>query len=104
MKRRGFSRTARLRTFEIQIHDDWILPASDHHRLAWLIGRSVDLLVWNERRYVDKIARPGLAGEFKVISPAHAGAAANDIENRFELAVMVRSGFCIGLHKHCARP
>src|SRR4051812_40862045 len=94
----------RLRAFAIQIHNDWILTASYHYRLTAFIGPSVDLLMRHVRRNVDEVARSGFAPELQMIAPSHPSPAADDVENGFQLAVMVRSGLCIRLNYDCASP
>lgn len=53
----------RLRTLDVQIHDDGILPASDYHCLTWHIRVGVDFLMWDVRRNVNEIARVRLIAE-----------------------------------------
>ena len=48
------------------------------------------------------IARSGFAAELQMLPPSHPSPAADDVENGFELAVMVRSGLCIRLDDDCA--
>src|SRR5258707_383944 len=93
-----------LRTFEIQVDDNGILTASYHHRLTGFIGPSVDLLMRHVRRNVDEVARSGFPAELQMIPPSHSSPAADDVENGFQLAVMVRSGLCIRLDDDCAGP
>ena len=97
-------RGRRFRGCNIEVYDDWILPAADDYRLAWLVVSGVDLLMRHVRRDVDEVARAGFLAEFKVIAPAHAGAALHDVEYRFEFAMVMRPGFCIGLHNDRTGP
>jgi hypothetical protein len=41
----------------VQVHYDWFLVATDHYTQQGLARVSVDLLMRNEGRYIDKIAR-----------------------------------------------
>ena len=102
---RGWGRKAgRFRTGEVEVHHDGVLTASDDDSFAGLVGASVDLLVRYERRNIDEIARSGFTAEFEVVSPPHASPAANNVEDCFELAVVMRSGLCVGLDYDRAGP
>ena len=99
MKRLAGSAGARgLGSFQVQIYDDRILTASYHHRFARFVDPGVDFLVRHIRRHVNEISRTGFLAEFQSIAPPHARAAAHDVEDRFEFAVMVRSGLGIGIY------
>src|SRR5580700_3027869 len=93
-----------LGAFEVKIHHDRVLTAAYHDGFTRLVGESVDLLMRHEGRNVDEVARSGLAAEFQPLSPPHAGLAADNVENGFELAVVVRSSLGIGLYQHRAGP
>ncbi len=58
----------------------------------------------NIRRNVDKISRSGFVDKFKMIAPAKAGAAANDINNSFEFAMMVWARLRIGMNNDRSGP
>src|SRR5262249_50559399 len=68
------------------------------------ITAGVDFLMrhvgWNK----NKIARIGLSGKFQAFAPAHAGLAADDINDAFQMAMVVRSGLRIWLDRHRAGP
>ena len=95
---------ARFGTCEVEIYHYGVLTASDHHSFTGFVGESVYLLVRHEWRNIDEVTWPGFTAEFEVVSPAHASPAANDIEDRFELAVVMRSRFRVGLDYHRAGP
>jgi len=101
---RRAARTGRFRTRHVQIHDDRILSASDNDGFAGFIRPSVDLLMRDVGRDINKIPRPGFAGELEMVAPAHACPAAHNIEDGFKLAMMVRTGFRIGLDDNRAGP
>ena len=105
MKRRCVAIHAdRLRSFEIEINYDRILTASYDYGLTGFVGASVDLLMRHVRRNVDEVARSSFAAKFQMIPPSHPSPAAHDVEDGFQLAVMVRSGLCVGLDENCAGP
>jgi hypothetical protein len=87
-----------LGSFQVQIHDDRILTASYHDRFARFVDPGVDFLVRHIRRHVNEISRTGFLAEFQSIAPPHARAAAHDVENRLEFAVMVRPGFSVRIY------
>ena len=105
MKRVGLGRLRRIfGTGNIQIDDDRFLPASDDDGFDGFVGAGVEFLVGNVRRNVDEIAWAGFVHEFEVISPAEAGAAANDINYGFEFAMVVRTGLGVGMDDDGAGP
>jgi XTP/dITP diphosphohydrolase len=94
----------RLRAADIQIHHNRLLPAADHHALHRAVGISVDFLVRNVGRNVDEVARPGLVGKLKLLSPAESRAAFHYIKDSFQVAVMVCSRLGVGFHYHGSCP
>jgi len=94
----------RLRAFEVEIHHDSVLTASDDDSFTGLVSERIDLLVRYVGRNIDKVARPRFAAEFQVVSPSHTGPATNDVKDGFEFAVVMRSGLCVGLNYHRAGP
>src|SRR5271170_6664484 len=76
-------------TGDVQIHDDRVLTASHHHSLDGLIGIGVDFLMRHVRWNEDEIARTGLVDELQMLAPAKSSATFHDIEDRFEIPVMV---------------
>jgi hypothetical protein len=52
----------------------------------------------------DEIAGICFGGELQMLAPAHARLAANHVDDAFEMAVMVRAGFGIGLDRHRTGP
>ena len=105
MKRRGAAlSTGGLRALDVKIDDDGVLTASHHDSLTGFIGSSVDLLVRHVWRNIDEIAGPGLTAEFQVVSPSHAGPAANDVEDGLQVAVVVGTSLRVGLDYNRAGP
>jgi hypothetical protein len=94
----------RLRALDLKIDYDGVLTAPYHDSLAGLVRQCVDLLVRHVWRNIDEVARAGFAFEFKMISPPHASAAANNIEDGFQVAVMVRSRLRVWLDHDGASP
>ena len=101
------SRLPRIRglgAFHSKVHHNWILPAPDNHRLTSFVGFGINLLMRNERRDIDKIARTRFASELETIPPTHARSALDDIKNRFQFSVVMGSGFRAGPDRNRARP
>jgi hypothetical protein len=88
----------------VQIDDDWFLAAADDDGFDGFVGAGVELLVGDVGRDVDEIAGAGFVHEFKVVAPAEAGATADDVDDGFEFAVMVRAGFGVGMNEDGAGP
>src|SRR5258708_328564 len=89
---------------DVEVDDDGFLAASHQHALERLIGAGVDLLMRNKRRDEYEVARPGFGGELQTITPSHASPALNDVDDTFKLAVMMRSGFCVGMNAYSSSP
>ena len=83
---------------------DGILTTSYDDRFTRFVGERVDLLVryigWN----IDEVARAGFTAEFQVVSPSHTGPAAHDVENGFQVAMVVGAGLGVGLDYDRAGP
>lgn len=94
----------RLNRGYVQVDDDRFLPASHEYAFERLIGAGVDLLVRHVRRDVDEVAGSGVSGELEMIAPTYASAAFDDVDDAFKLAVMMRSGFGVGMDGDSARP
>ena len=94
----------RLRTLDVQIHNHGILPASDDHCFARHIWAGITFLMGDVGRNVNEISRICLIAELQTIAPAHAGPASHDVDHRLKLAVMVGSGFRVGLNHYSASP
>src|SRR6185312_11197629 len=68
------------------------------HAFERLVGAGIDLLMRHVRRHIDEIAGAGLGDEFQILAPAHARLAAQNVDHAFQCAVMMRSGFGVGLN------
>src|SRR5580700_4767131 len=58
----------------------------------------------HKRWYVDKVSRAGFVDKLQTISPAEPGATTHDIDNCFDLTMMVRTGLGVRVHHHCSGP
>ena len=92
------------RSIHWQIHNDWILAAPYNYSFAGLKRTGIDLLVWNIGWHENKITGTCLIAEFQALTPSHSSSAANNIENSFQWAVMVRAGLGVRLYDHRASP
>ena len=92
------------RTRNIEIDHDRFLPAADHYALYRRSWIGVDFLVRHKRRNVDEIARPGFVDEFQLLAPAESRAALHYIEDRFQLAMVVRARLGVGFDYHRSGP
>jgi hypothetical protein len=68
------------------------------------MSTSVEFLVRDVGRNVDEIAGAGFVDEFETVAPTETGAAAYDINDGFEFAVVVRAGFRVGVDNDRAGP
>ncbi len=93
-----------LRTWNVQIDDDGVLTATYDHCFHRFVLMRVQFLMGNVGRDVDEVTRACLIDEFQMISPAKAGAAADDVNHGFQFPMMMRTGLGIGLDHHRSRP
>jgi len=98
------TRTHRLGTVDIQIHDHRILPASDYDRFTGNIWPGVDFLMRDVGRHVNEVPRIGLSAEFQPIAPPHARAASDDVKHSLHFTMMVRTRSGVWLNDHGTRP
>jgi hypothetical protein len=61
-------------------------------------------LMRHERRHVDEITRASLRDVLQAFAPSHPRAAADDIDDAFQVAMMMRAGFRVGMNRHGAGP
>jgi carboxymethylenebutenolidase len=87
-----------------EIHDDRFLTAADDNRLAGFVGAGVDFLVGHVGRYEDEVAGAGFVTEFQLIAPAHASPAPDYVEDSLQFAVVVGTGFGVGLNDDGSGP
>lgn len=88
----------RLDCRNVEVDDDGFLAASHENAFERLVGAGVDLLVRNVRRNVDEVAGSGFGGELELIAPTHASAAFDDIDDAFNLAVMMSSSLGVWMY------
>lgn len=89
---------------DIQVNDNWILTAADHHATENLSFACIDLLMRYEWRNVDEIARPCLCDKLQIYTPSHTCPAAHNVYDAFQFAMMVSSRFGIGINGDRACP
>src|SRR4030095_8766777 len=89
---------------DVEIYDDRLLPATHDNTFERLICISIDLLVRDKRRNINKVTRSGFSGEFETITPAHPRSSFDDVNHAFKFAVMMGSGLCVGVDGDGARP
>ena len=94
----------RFRARNVQVDYNRLLAAAHHHRFNRDIRIGVDFLMRNIRRNEDEVTRSGLIDEFQLLAPAESGTAFHYIQHRFEIPVVVRSGFRVGLDDDSSGP
>src|ERR1051326_4874105 len=102
LRRPGACKT--FRALDIKVHHDGLLPAAHDDSLDRMFLGRVHLLMGDKGRHVHKVAGAGFAHKFEPLAPAKTGASANDIKDRFKLAVMMGTCAGVGLHHDGTRP
>src|SRR5947209_1969317 len=76
----------------------------NHYVFTHLVCPGVDFLVRYEGRNENEIARTRFIAEFQTFAPTHPGTPPHNVEDGFELTVMVRTGLCSRFHLDCTGP
>src|ERR1700733_12230196 len=77
---------------DIQVVDETGLPASYQDTVQLQILAGVDLLVRDKWRHINEITGLGFGDEFEPIAPAQSCDAVDNIDDAFQVAVMMRAG------------
>jgi hypothetical protein len=93
-----------LGALDVEVYDNGLLTAAHDDCFYGLIYGCVHFLMWNIGRHIDKVAGPGFLDVLQLIAPAETGSAADDVEDGFQFAVMMRAGAGGGLHYYCSSP
>ncbi len=64
----------------------------------------IDFLVGNEGWDINEVARLGLGHELQPLTPAQASYTVDDVDDAFEVTMMMRPGLCLGLNSNGTRP
>src|SRR4029078_5644400 len=67
------------------------------------VAAGIDLLMRHVGRHEDEITGTGFRGELQMLAPAHPRLALHDIDDAFEMAVMMRAGLGVAPDRHGAR-
>ena len=89
---------------DVEIDGNRLAIAAHQHTFEHVVGAGIDLLMRHIGRDIDEIARAGLGHEFEMITPTHAGTPFDDINDAFEVPVVMRARLCIGVDGHRTGP
>ena len=92
------------RRLYIEVHRHRLAVGAHQHAFQHLVAAGVDLLVRHVGRDVDEVARTRFGDELKVLAPAHPRASFQDVDDAFEVTMVVSAGLGIGMDRHGARP
>jgi hypothetical protein len=88
----------------VKVDNDWLLVAPHQNAFQRRVAVRIDLLVRYVRRDIDEVAWSSFGQVLQPFAPAHTSLAANDIDDAFDMAVMVCSGFCVWVDRHGSCP
>jgi hypothetical protein len=89
---------------DVEVNNDGLVVASNQHTLEEFVVTCIDFLVGNIRRHEDEVAWACLGEELEPFSPTHTSPAAEDIDDAFEVAVMVGAGLGVRLYRNPTGP
>ena len=104
---RGIDPQDSLRRFDwldVEIDCDCLTVTAAQHALQNLIRARIDFLMGDEGRHINKVAWTRLCDEFQLITPAHPGAAPNDIDDTFQGAMMMGASLGIRMNVNGSGP
>src|SRR5271170_890000 len=89
---------------DVEIDRYRLAVAAHQHAFQNLVRAGVDLLMRHVRRDKDEIARICFGRELQMFAPAHARLAAHNVDDAFEMAVVMSAGLRVGLDRYRAGP
>jgi len=90
--------------FDVEIDRHRLSVTATQHALEHFMLAGIDFLVWDVRRYVNKVTRTRLGNEFQLIAPAHPGATSNDINDALQRPMMMSASLGVGVDMNRAGP
>src|SRR4051794_8095200 len=89
---------------DIEIDRNRLAIAAHQHAFEHLVTAGVNLLVRHVGRDENKIAGIGFRGELQMLAPTHPRLSLDDVDDAFEMTMMMRTGLGIRLYRHGAGP
>jgi uncharacterized protein YjbJ (UPF0337 family) len=89
---------------DVEIDGNRLPIAAHQHALEHFVTAGVDLLVRHVGRDENEIAGIGFRGELQMLSPTHPRLSLHDVDDAFEVTMMMRAGLGVRLDRHGAGP
>src|SRR5690242_20343322 len=89
---------------DIEIDGHRLSVGAHQHAFQDLVRTGIDLLVRHIGRHEDEVAGAGFRGELQLLAPAHPRLALHDIDDAFQMAMMMRAGLGVGPDRDGAGP
>ena len=90
--------------FDVEINDNRLLAGADENTFQRFVPAGIDFLMRHIGRHEDEIAGAGFGDELQIFAPAHSCPAFDDVDDAFEIAVMMGAGLSVGVDRHGSRP
>jgi len=94
----------RLHRLYIEVNNDGLLTITHDNAGQRFVPARINLLMGNERRHIDKVARSSFGNELEAFSPPHPGAAADYIDHALQFSVVMGTGFGVRVYRDGTRP
>src|SRR5215207_1719206 len=94
----------RLHRLYIEVNNDGLLIITYHDAGQRFVTARINLLMGNERRHIDEVARPSFGYEFEVLSPPHPRTATDYVDHALQFSVVMGTGFGVRVDLDGTRP
>src|SRR5215207_9324693 len=85
----------RLHRLYIEVNNDGLLIITHDDAGQRFVPARINLLMGNERRHIDEVARPTFGDEFEALSPPHPRAATDYVDHALQFSVVMGTGFSV---------
>src|SRR5215212_3282517 len=77
----------------VEVDDNRLLIITHDDAGQRFVPAGINLLMGNERRHIDEVARPSFSNEFQAFSPSHPRTATYHINHALQFSVVMGTGF-----------
>src|SRR5215212_8474940 len=94
----------RLSGWNVEINNDRLLIITHHDAGQRFVPARINLLMGNERRHIDEVARPGFGYELEALSPPHPRPTVYHVDHALQFSMVMGAGFGVRMDRDGTRP